>query len=314
VNASGAVIQLHGVSRSGTEYACVQRFGPFDGPSDAASIAAIASWKGVNVVRVPLNEDCWLGINGFPDGGYSAAQYQADIESYVADLHAHGLYAILDLHWTAPGTFAATGQEAMADEDHSPTFWSQVATAFKGDRATVFDLFNEPEGIDWACWLNGCTYTDPTTARGQWQIAGMQQLVTSVRATGATNVLMLGGLAWSNDLSGWLAGKPSDPDNQLAASFHVYENNACASASCWNAVVAPVAAQVPLVTGEIGESDATATFIDTYMAWADAHAISYLAWTWDTWGCGGIVLISDYTGTPCAGYGAGYQQHLATLP
>src|SRR5262245_3942304 len=57
VDKNGKVVQLHGVNRSGTEYACVQDFGIFDGPSDDASVAAIASWN-ANVVRVPLNEDC----------------------------------------------------------------------------------------------------------------------------------------------------------------------------------------------------------------------------------------------------------------
>ena len=52
-------IQLHGVDRSGTEYACIQGWGIFDGPSDTASVLAIASWN-ENAVRVPLNEDCWL--------------------------------------------------------------------------------------------------------------------------------------------------------------------------------------------------------------------------------------------------------------
>jgi hypothetical protein len=41
VDASGAPIQLRGVNRSGTEYACVQYGGPFDGPSDQASVTAI---------------------------------------------------------------------------------------------------------------------------------------------------------------------------------------------------------------------------------------------------------------------------------
>src|SRR2546422_3166294 len=52
--------RLRGVNRSGTEYACAQGWGMFDGPSDSASVQAIASWK-ANVVRVPLNETCWLG-------------------------------------------------------------------------------------------------------------------------------------------------------------------------------------------------------------------------------------------------------------
>ncbi len=63
VNGNGAPIRLLGVDRSGTEYACVQGWGIFDGPSDAASIAAMASWH-INAVRVPPNRDCWLGING----------------------------------------------------------------------------------------------------------------------------------------------------------------------------------------------------------------------------------------------------------
>src|SRR5712671_5623632 len=63
VDQNGAPLRLLGVNRSGAEYACAQGWGIFDGPSDAASIAAIASWH-VNAVRVPLNEDCWLGVNG----------------------------------------------------------------------------------------------------------------------------------------------------------------------------------------------------------------------------------------------------------
>ena len=316
VDAAGSTLQLHGVNRSGTEYACVQGFGPFDGASDDASVAAIASWHGVNAVRVPLNEDCWLGINGFPNGGYSAAQYRAAIAAYVARLHAHGLFAILELHWSAPGAFAATWQEGMPDTDHSPAFWGQVASAYRNDPATVFDLFNEPVGVTYPCWRDGCLYGgDPTNGRGQWQVAGMQGLVTAVRATGATNVVMAGGLSFANDLTGWLAYRPADPASQLAASFHTYNFNTCNSAGCWDAQVAPVAAQVPLVTGEIGEDDGAATFIDAYMAWAEPRAISYLAWTWDTWGCGnGAVLISDYAGTPCPGMGAGFRAHLAALP
>jgi len=63
VNGAGAMVRLLGVNRSGTEYQCVHGNGIFDGPSDAASLGAIAAWR-ANAVRVPLNEDCWLAING----------------------------------------------------------------------------------------------------------------------------------------------------------------------------------------------------------------------------------------------------------
>ena len=42
VNGSGQVVRLLGVDRSGTEYACIQGWGIFVGPSDATSVQASA--------------------------------------------------------------------------------------------------------------------------------------------------------------------------------------------------------------------------------------------------------------------------------
>ena len=209
---------------------------------------------------------------------------------------------MLDLHWNAPGRARATGQQSMPDRDHSPAFWSSVARAFRADPGVVFDLYNEPHDVSWSCWREGC---------GRW--AGMQRLVRAVRAAGTRQPIMLGGLAWSNDLSGWLAHRPLDPVHQLVASFHVYDFNVCSSEECWNRTVAPVAAVVPVVTGELGEADCAHGFIDRYMPWADAHGISYLGWTWDTWDCrSGPALISSYDGIPTP-FGTGFKAHLATL-
>ncbi|TMC31464.1 MAG: glycoside hydrolase family 5 protein [Chloroflexi bacterium] len=303
VDGTGAAIRLLGVNRSGTEYACIQGWGIFDGPNGAASVAAMATWH-INAVRVPLNEDCWLNINGV-SAAYGGATYQAAIKSYVTLLHQYGLYAVLDLHWNAPGSTPATGQQVMPDADHAPAFWTSVASAFKADPAVLFDLYNEPHDVSWSCWLSGCTTPG-------WPTAGMQSLVNAVRSTGATQPIMVGGLAWANDLSGWLANAPTDPAHALVASFHNYNFNLC-DPSCWSGTVAALAGHLPVVTGELGENDCGHGYIDRYMAWADAAGISYLGWTWDTWDCSsGPALISDYNGTPTA-FGAGFQSHLAAL-
>lgn len=305
VDGNGSPIRLLGVNRSGLEYACAQGWGLFDGPSDATSIAAIASWH-TNAVRIPLNEDCWLGINGV-NPAYGGANYQSAVGSYVSALHAAGLYAILDLHWNAPGATLATGQQVMADADHSPAFWSSVATYFRSDPAVVFDLYNEPHDISWACWRDGCTTSDG------WQAAGMQSLVNAVRATGAAQPVLVGGLGWSGDLTSWLTYRPTDPANQVVASVHVYNFGGCVTTTCWNAQAGAVAASVPVVTGEVGENDCASSFIAAYMAWADAHGVSYLGWTWDVWDCSsGPALITSYNGTPTA-FGAGFRDHLAAL-
>src|SRR5207247_633909 len=88
VDATARPVRLRGVNRSGAEYACAQGWGIFDGPSDSASVAAIASWR-ANAVRVPLNETCWLGINGVAPA-YSGDNYRRAISDYVARLHRAG--------------------------------------------------------------------------------------------------------------------------------------------------------------------------------------------------------------------------------
>ncbi|HZS42098.1 MAG TPA: cellulase family glycosylhydrolase [Polyangia bacterium] len=310
VDAAGKPVRLLGVNRSGTEYACVQGNGIFDGPSDDASVKAIAAWH-ANVVRVPLNEDCWLAINGVAPA-FAGANYIQAVTDYVSLLHQNGLMAILELHWTAPGTDRATGQQAMPDRDHAPAFWSDVAGHFKGmSDHVVFEPFNEPfpdgnqdTAAAWTCWRDGGTC--PGLA---FQAAGMQELVSAIRGAGADNLIMLGGVEYSNSLSEWLTHVPSDPRNNLAAAWHLYNFNTCQDAACFDGQAGPVAAQYPVVATEIGEDDCAGTFITSVMAWLDGHGDSYLGWTWDAWG-GCLVLVTDYAGTPAGTYGQTYKAHL----
>jgi endoglucanase len=361
VNGQDTPLRLLGVDASGTEDACIQNKGISWGfanteAQDAASAAAMQAWH-INTVRVQLNEDCWLGIN---DSGinpaYVGANYQAAIKNWVTALNAAGIYTILDLHWAAPGTNPAAQQWPMADEDHAPTFWTQVATAYKSDPAVIYDPFNEPfmgtespAATDWSCWLNGCsTSFTPTGATSPitYTTAGMQQLVNTIRATGALQPIMIGGLNWAGDPCGLknaagsvgsetncteIANMPTDSAHQLALSFHTYNWTACATSSCWNSVAtAAKAANLPVITGEFGERDCTTSYMDSYMKWADGNNISYVLSFWDTFysATGNYVctvgdptsntdLISSYaTGAPStiAPYaGTDYKAHLLSI-
>ncbi|WP_307837795.1 cellulase family glycosylhydrolase [Paractinoplanes rishiriensis] len=323
VTAAGKPYRLLGVSRSGSEFACVQGKGLWDsGPVDQASVDAMKTWN-IHAVRIPLNEECWLGVNGTPSG----AAYQEGIKDYVDLLVANGINVILDLHWTW-GAYAtgpdwhctdehATCQKPVPDARYAPQFWTGVANVFKGNDAVVFDLFNEPYpeiASDWNKTVGWQCLRDGGTCPGiSYEVAGMQDLVDAVRATGATNVLMVGGLEWANDMREWLAYQPADPLSNLAASWHAYSFNACASESCWDTQIAPLAQQLPIVLGEFGQDNCGFDYMQRLADWADAHSISYLAWTWSPWGCStGAVLIKDYSGTPEPGIGEGYKAHLLT--
>ncbi len=305
----------------------------------------------VNAVRVPLNEDCWLDINGVP-AGYGGTSYQQAIEAYVKLLTDNGLAVILDLHWTAPGREPATGQLPMADSDHAVDFWSGVASAFAGNSQVVFDLFNEPYITDWSCWTQGGSCAKDANGAA-YATPGMAGLLQAVRNAGAQNVVILGGLAWSSDFSQWVASVNSIPKlaaplnglsiDNVAASWHSYDFNGTSSCpsqyngysgTCASGQATAQAASIDsvlnagfaVVMGESGisafDSTSAAKFSSTQLAdlegWYDGlltylegQGQGYLAWDWNT--SGNPFLLTNYDGSPTPYFGVTYQTHLSKL-
>jgi endoglucanase len=205
----------------------------------------------------------------------------------------------------------------------------------------LFELFNEPffywmsSGSDaWTVLRDGGTFTQYVTGSDRqytaaytWHSAGMQQMLDAVRATGATNIVLVGAPSWSQDLSRWSEYKPADPLQQLAAVWHAYPDSDVVGsvkaslpklgmeAYTWAENV--LGAGVPLVLTEVGDHNAPgsagAPFVSKLLPWADAHGASYVAWAWDAWHNNDNVLIKDNSGTPTDGYGAYFRQHLLCL-
>lgn len=287
-DAEGNDVVLRGVNRSGTEYQCTKPgAGIFDGDADAPSLRAMLTW-GINAVRVPLNEACWLGIQPV-NVSSSGEAYRDAIRYYVTLLQRHGLTPILDLHWAAPGDQMPTELWPMPNADHSEEFWRDVALTFKDNDGVVFEPYNEPypdsnriSDEAWDCWLNGCQATQ-WGATESYDAVGMQALVDAIRETGATNLILLGGVQYSNDLSQFLDRMPVDPLENTGAAWHAYNFNACINEGCWEMRPGAVADVVPVVTTEVGQSDCTgATFLQPLLNWLDSRQLGYLAWSWNT--------------------------------
>src|SRR5882724_9080123 len=151
VDAHGNTLQVRGVNVSGLESGIIfsggTNYWASSGFSGRPDFTKIAAWK-ANAVRLPLNEDSWLGITvtGIPGNVISlnAAGYQAEVKATVKAANAAGLYVILDLHWSAPGTFAANTQNPFLNADNSINFWTSIAIAFQNNPAVMFEAFNEP--------------------------------------------------------------------------------------------------------------------------------------------------------------------------
>lgn len=248
IDASGNVLQLRGVSFSGFEYVAISGFNPGDpsggqaGQPNGPKWSAVKSWN-ANTVRLTLNESSWLGLTCVDTDGVSrradpGGNYRSAVATQVQEANAAGLYVILELHWAAPGNACPMVQTQMANMDHSLDFWTSVATAFKGNSAVMFSLYNEPfffgltsPADPWVALMTGGTLAYFPATSGTfnyrnvntpWKSAGMQSMLDAVRATGASNVVLIGGLDFANSMSNWLANMPRDPLNQMVATWHPY--------------------------------------------------------------------------------------------
>jgi len=347
IDGTGKTVQLRGVNLSGLEFVAVQGWDPADPwggqlGANGPNFAAMKTWN-INTVRIPLNEASWLGYTCVDAAGEShdpdpGKNYQATVEQAVTAAAAAGMYVVLDLHLSAPKNFCPLAQNPMADADNSLAFWKSIATQFKGNANVLFELFNEPylywlatPGTEWQTEMQGGSITQyvtggtPYQAAYTWKVASMQDMLNTVRATGATNPVLISGIAWAGDLSQWLANKPKDPLNQLGAVWHAYPAFGTTfgtaaytlpgggQASYANAQ-SILSAGIPVFITESGDQNSPGTtsapFESTLLPWADQAGASYLGWAWDIWQDASNVLIKDANGTPTDGYGVYFKAHL----
>lgn len=329
---SGRDFVPRGVNWSSFEYACAQGWGysALDNvvarDPATAEAEAIRDW-GANTVRLPLNQDCWLGTRGAPVSDQyqerTVEGYRAQVHGFVTALNRAGIVVILDLHSRKRIGQPEFGNLAMPDSE-SIAFWTSVATAYHDNPSVLFDAFNEPYSrysaggqdflfdLTWPCWRDGGCQApvedDQSASMGQvtFPVQGMAAVVSTIRDAGAEQPILLGGLDYANDLSHWLEFAPDD--DQLIAAFHSYDFKACKDEACWDDVLGPIAETVPVLTSELGarnpakgpEKGSEEGYVDSYLAWADEHSLGALFWVWADHPADPMALVTDESGRPTA--------------
>jgi hypothetical protein len=280
---------FHGVDRPSLEWS---PRGVNLSPSD---FDLMASWK-ANVVRIALNQDFWL-----PGSTLSDPTYPARVDNAINWAESAGMDVILDLHWSDRGVLGSCStscQQVMADSN-STTFWSDVAGRYKNDGRVLFELYNEPHDVTWNVWKSG-----GNSGQG-WTSVGMQQLYAAVRATGADNLVIAGGLNYAFDLSGV-------PSNRITGynilyATHPY-NYSGKTPAAWDQAWGFLTATAPVIVTEFGDGSAAAgdgtacasAYSQDLITYADAHNASWTAWAWYPGGCKFPSVVSDWNGTPNA--------------
>jgi len=311
-------VTLRGVNKPGSEYICMSQNFTFDGPANAADIRSISSW-GINAVRIPINEDCWLGINGPKWGG---VQYQTDIKNYVDLLRANNMAAIITLAWTATGTTKALSQARMPS-DHSKAAWKSITNLFKDYSLydhVIFEVFSSPSpafgAFDttpaWDCWKYAGPYCNDNP-----NYASIPSLVIEIRNNTPSNLIMVPGVSNGNCLSStWKNFFDSTNNTNVVASIRInnFPGTTITTTSQLTTYALPIyQAGYPVVISELAENDCSPNFINPILSWASNNYFHYMAAHWNTYDCaGGPGLIVTYEGTPTS-FGSGYLKHLQSF-
>jgi endoglucanase len=269
---------------------------------------AITDWH-ASVVRVPLAQDRWFGkAREQKDDGTA---YRALVKQVVDEIAARGGYVILDLHWSDAAEWGQQiGQHKMPDRN-SVAFWKEAAAAYKDHPAVIFDLYNEPHDVSWDVWLKGGTVSEKDRRSGKeltYEAVGMQAMLDTVRATGAKNVVIAGGIDWSYDLSGILAGRQlSDPSGHgVIYANHAYPFKGDTVAK-WIAKMETATKTLPVIVSEFG-ADARGARGVSGEDWVRQvlQALHDHDWDWTAWDlhpAAGPRLISDWKYTPTPTFG-----------
>jgi len=283
--------------------------------------------------RLPLSQDRWFGKA--PEQDDQGKAYRAIVDEIVKLCVSKGVYIMLELHWSNAGVWGEQiGQHSIPDE-HIAEFWKDFAPIYANHPAVIYDLYNEPHDVSWDIWLNGGEITDRPNRRNQkpitFKAVGMQQLLDIVRAAGAKNLVVVGGLDWAYDFSGILEGRQlKDPTgNGLVYANHCY-NNKNQAVETWIANMEKAAKKFPIIISEFGgayykpgEEPPRRRFggmrrndgdwLMRIMQAIEDHEWSYTAW--DFHPAAGPTLISGWDYKPTSGFGVYVKQMLAgTLP
>lgn len=279
---------------------------------------AIEDWKS-NIIRLAIKSKYWFGKDPSQKDGGKA--YRELVDAVINLAANRGVYVLLDLHH-----YRAARQE---DAD----FWTDAATRYKNHPALIFDLMNEPHGTSWEVWQKGgfvpvkkegvdetafLTEEEKIKNNAGFRSIGMQGLLDAVRATGAKNICLAGGLDYGYDLSGVLKGFALDDKggNGLIYGSHIYPWK-----SKWQKSFLDAAAKYPILSGENGantkkmgfipdsQQEDAATWVPAFLGMVEKYKIH---WTGFSFHPGASpVMISDWNYTPTPEWGAFAKRALA---
>ena len=200
-------------------------------------------------------------------------------------------------------------------DSESLAFWRSVGEEFRDNPSVMFDAFNEPYSryndrqqrwvfeLSWKCWRDGgCAAPvadDRTATVGQptYVVQGMESLVQTIRDTGAAAAACCW-VVWTTPTtspSGWSSAPTTTSSwRRSTATTSRVQRPRRAGRPCW----AGWPTRCRSLTTELGATDPTAGYVDTYLDWLDERGLGVVFWVWANHPTDPMSLLRDQGGKP----------------
>ncbi|MGP4020338.1 glycoside hydrolase family 5 protein [Saccharopolyspora sp. 5N708] len=244
-NSSGAPVQLRGMSTHGLQWysQCV---------NDESLDALAQDWQ-ADVLRISMY---------IQEGGYEEdpARFTEMVDQYVEEASERGMYAIIDWHLLDPG-------DPYYNLARAKTFFTEMARRHKDKANVLYEIANEPSGVEWA------------------RIKGYaEELIPVIRAQDPDSVVLVGTRAWSSLGVSDGADEKEVVENPVNAenilyTFHFY---AASHGTEYLDALSRAADQLPMFVTEFGTQEATGDGGDDFgmaQQYIDLMAAKNISWT-----------------------------------
>ncbi len=251
VGADGVKVNLRGASTHGMHW---NEMTPY---VNKAAFQSLRDEWGVNTVRL---------VSYVTQGGYTAGSKEkldTAIQNGVSYCKDLGMYAIIDWHVHA--------EDPWANVNDAKAFFTKYATMYKNYDNVIFEICNEPTGVQW--------YTG-----GNDLYSYCKTIAKIIRDCGSNAIIVCGTNTWSQDVDEVSGHELKDDGfSNIMYTFHFYA--ASHYSDKMDKVTAAYNAEVPIFVTEFGTCDASGAGgydfgnADDWIKLLDKYGIPYCNWS-----------------------------------
>lgn len=243
VNECGNAVQLRGMSTHGPQW--------FNNCYNEQSLDVLVKDWGITVFRLAM----YVRESGYTT---NPNQWRGWIDNMVDACGKRGIYCLIDWHVLNPGN-------PNDDLNSAIEFWSYMSKKHGSKAHVLYEICNEPNGVDWGVVKSYA-----------------EKIIPTIRNNNDNTVIIVGTPNWSQDVDLASQNKLSDPNVMYTLHFYAGSHKEWLREKAQKALNNNVALFVTEfgTSHASGDRDYSPEETKTWISWLNQRKISWVCWSY----------------------------------